>query len=221
MLITCPNCSSRFVADPQALMPSGRQVRCGQCATTWFQPPAAPEPPPAPPPAANTDDVLTTPVESEKVRRVKRRSRGRWLTLFFFVFVLAVLAFGLYKYRDFVVEKFPWAARYYEMVGFGVNRPAGFGLHVPGDRVKTERGTESGEPILIVTFVVVNETQQPQKIGRLLFKLLGPEEKELRQWVFTPPDQTIDPGKELPFKTSVTNPPAEARKVSISFISNN
>ncbi|MEM6681436.1 MAG: DUF3426 domain-containing protein [Pseudomonadota bacterium] len=39
MIVTCENCSSRFVVDPQVLMPSGRRVRCARCKHIWFQTP--------------------------------------------------------------------------------------------------------------------------------------------------------------------------------------
>lgn len=39
MIVTCENCSSRFVVDPQVLQPRGRRVRCARCKTIWFQAP--------------------------------------------------------------------------------------------------------------------------------------------------------------------------------------
>ena len=33
MILSCPNCGTRFVADPRALGASGRQVRCGAYAS--------------------------------------------------------------------------------------------------------------------------------------------------------------------------------------------
>jgi predicted Zn finger-like uncharacterized protein len=43
MIVTCPNCSARFMVDASALGPTGRQVRCGRCKEAWFQGPAEPE----------------------------------------------------------------------------------------------------------------------------------------------------------------------------------
>lgn len=68
MIITCPNCSSRFRLKADALGETGRNVKCAKCAHRWFAAPdtlaeepaprrAAPRraeapPPPAPPPPA-------------------------------------------------------------------------------------------------------------------------------------------------------------------------
>ncbi len=53
MHLNCPSCESRFVVDPTALGPSGRNVRCGRCGHTWHAEGGAAEagdqsPPPAP-----------------------------------------------------------------------------------------------------------------------------------------------------------------------------
>ncbi len=57
MLITCPNCRTRYTLQP-AQLGQGRNVSCSNCAHVWFADPkdAEPDPPPrpaaAPPPAA-------------------------------------------------------------------------------------------------------------------------------------------------------------------------
>ena len=35
MILTCPSCEARFNIKPEALLPSGRSVRCSKCAHTW------------------------------------------------------------------------------------------------------------------------------------------------------------------------------------------
>jgi len=52
MILTCPECSARYIVDPKALMPSGRVVRCAKCQHNWKE--AAPRPDI---PIVNTDDA--------------------------------------------------------------------------------------------------------------------------------------------------------------------
>ena len=37
MILTCPECKSRYVVNPNALMPRGRTVRCAKCRHSWFE----------------------------------------------------------------------------------------------------------------------------------------------------------------------------------------
>ncbi len=37
MILTCPNCASRFMLSAQMLAPEGRRVRCSACREQWFQ----------------------------------------------------------------------------------------------------------------------------------------------------------------------------------------
>ena len=37
MILTCPNCQTRYVVDPNKLGPSGRSVRCDSCQHSWFE----------------------------------------------------------------------------------------------------------------------------------------------------------------------------------------
>jgi len=37
MVVTCPNCGSRYAVDPLAIGPAGRTVQCAGCDHRWFQ----------------------------------------------------------------------------------------------------------------------------------------------------------------------------------------
>lgn len=44
MIITCPNCSTRYSLPQDKIKPGGQKVRCAKCGTVWHQAPDEPEP---------------------------------------------------------------------------------------------------------------------------------------------------------------------------------
>lgn len=44
MILTCPNCNSRYLVSDTAIPPGGRAVRCAACKHVWTQHPATEEP---------------------------------------------------------------------------------------------------------------------------------------------------------------------------------
>ena len=68
MILTCPNCATRYQADEAKFPPEGRVVRCAKCGQTWHQPGPVPEA--APPPEPGAEPGQKQPGEKE-VRRAE------------------------------------------------------------------------------------------------------------------------------------------------------
>lgn len=95
MIVSCPNCATRFEVPESALGKAGRKVRCSQCAHLWLQhadgrmeavpaPPAAPpshaEPEPAPErnweaPPMPAEDEPAADIRAERAEPEPRRRR--------------------------------------------------------------------------------------------------------------------------------------------------
>ncbi len=71
MILTCPDCSTRYTVDAKTLGQSGRDVRCASCNHKWF---AAPEPEEAEavqeesaaPPEETNEDIVDTRQDSDE-----------------------------------------------------------------------------------------------------------------------------------------------------------
>jgi predicted Zn finger-like uncharacterized protein len=85
MIITCPNCATRYQADASKFPAAGRRVKCAKCGHTWHQDPPPPEPaseaeehilrPTAPPVAAEPSPAIAA-LEAPRVSAF--RSEGQF-----------------------------------------------------------------------------------------------------------------------------------------------
>src|SRR5690348_14679877 len=83
MIITCPNCATRYQADAAKFPATGRKVKCAKCGHAWHQDPPAPEPaivveepaveepapPPPPAPPLQPEPAFEQPVAEEPAPR--------------------------------------------------------------------------------------------------------------------------------------------------------
>lgn len=68
MIVTCPECRTRFVAPLEKFLPSGRKVRCAKCGHSWFQQAeVAKDSPPA-------EETTSAPTPPEQEKTEPRRS---------------------------------------------------------------------------------------------------------------------------------------------------
>jgi predicted Zn finger-like uncharacterized protein len=252
MILTCPNCSARFMIDGHALGSGGRTVRCGACGHSWLQlpepaaaepesayeappPMAAPlavpqpgaaearaqEPPPAPPPEQDSGKRRgrrrAAAALAEAGAPPRRRAVSRVLVWFVFVFIEAAIVLGGYRYRQDIVGMWPPATRLYQALGISVDPPSGYWLRVPQESIKFRRESEGGIPILVVSGEILNQSDKPQRVAPMRILLLDKENRVLRTERVKIDDRTLDPGKRLPFQTSIPNSPPEAAAVRITF----
>jgi predicted Zn finger-like uncharacterized protein len=209
------------------------------------QPPAAmAEAPLAPAPSAEDEGAARPETEVEKKRRrwrqradaseaaraaepavpaeafeapPRRRGLGRVLVWFLFVFIVAAILLGGYRYRQDIVGLWPPATKLYQVLGISVDPPSGYWLRVPQDSIKFRRESEGGIPILVVSGEILNQSDKPQRVAPMRILLLDKENRVLRTERVKIDDRTLDPGKRLPFQTSIPNSPPEAAAVRITF----
>jgi predicted Zn finger-like uncharacterized protein len=225
MILTCPECATRYQTDAAAFQPSGRKVRCAKCGHVWFQEPepaeieiVPPAPQPEPPHAEPVRAAYAPAVEpsyEEAPPAARRLPLDRialaagWAGL-----AVAVLAIGwsAVSYRQEIATLWPQSSSLYSALGLKVNAR---GIAFSG--VSRRYETEDDQVVLAVSGDIVNVSRRELPVPPVRVTLTGGDARELYHWSFTPDATTLKPGQSVHFLTRLSNPPGAARHLQLQF----
>jgi predicted Zn finger-like uncharacterized protein len=240
MILSCPECSTRYRVDTASIGPKGRKVRCSKCGHTWVGRADSAEQEGAPAPAAvaaeAASETLAAPslraeeFEEAPSRPAERRRQppgprapparkrgGGWIAAVAWIVVLGILgaaAGGAFALKDKVVEKWPAAARIYALIGLAPD-PLGYGLELRN--VKSNEVKVGEDRILEIEGEIANVSGKVRDIPMLKGTLFDAKNGELQNWTFPAPEARLLPGERKVFKTQVRNPKPEATRLTIVF----
>ena len=241
MILTCPQCATRYQVDPAGIGPQGRVVRCSKCGHSWTQMPpveaphgedgsaapaepapiAPPEAPAAAPTSERTMRGLGAVVPGERpvrrgarARRPERASplaRALWVLL---AVTVATTAIAAVVWRDAIIQTWPAAAPLYEQVGLGDDPPdAALGL----GNVSWKAENRDGIRVLSVEGEVANLARIPQMVPPIHGVLYDKEDRVLQRWTFAAPAARLGPGERIAFHSELPNPAPGAARLEIRF----
>jgi predicted Zn finger-like uncharacterized protein len=235
MILSCPNCSARFLINANALQPTGREVRCGRCRHQWFATPPEPDaldleeeappkpstPPPLPPPLAES----AAPIEPRPIPKgsnlpviAKQKRRGVGAIAGWVALLLVVVAIGVaIAERDTVMARYPDMRPLYGAVGFETP-PLGAGLAITDETCS--RTMQEGLPVLICEGRLRNNTKYEQPVPGLRGALLDAGGHELQAWTFAVATPKLGPSQSVPFRTEVRQPASAATEWRVTFVAN-
>lgn len=213
MIVTCPNCSARFMVDASALGPTGRQVRCGRCKESWFQGPAEPE-------ALRLEEAApefiirprtpgaNLPALQPKPRR-SLRSFG-WLLLV--LLLVAALAVAWYN-RDTLAKRINGLDALIDGVFGAGTLSTGAVLDIPADKITfTRDGTA-----LVVRGTIVNNSAAERDVPPLELVLGAARGGTVGTHGFTAKAARIPAKGTVEYETRVENVPAAAETMTVRF----
>jgi predicted Zn finger-like uncharacterized protein len=228
MILTCPQCATRYQTEAASFQPSGRRVRCAKCGHVWFQEapePAeveiAPEPAPEPPrpqraayvaPAAVAEETFEEEEAKPQPRALplgKLALAGGWLGL---IGVVLVIGWAAVSYRQQIATIWPQSSSLYSALGLKVNAR---GIAFSG--VSRRYETEDDQVVLAVSGDIVNVSGRELAVPAVQVILTGQDSRALYHWNFTPDATTLKPGQSVHFLTRLSNPPGAARHLELRF----
>jgi len=225
MIVTCPNCSTRYQLDAQVLVPHGRALRCVKCGHTWTkqtQTDTAPDDDDIEVPDFGLDGAARQPVDrtpaAARFRDRGRASRSRktagsgligWAVLGVLVVGLAA---GLFFFRSGVIAHFPAAKSAYDLAGLDT-APRATG---PGEGLKILKPSfierDDGDTWVIdIEGEVQNITRTIRAVPQALqVLLLDQNDNVVGEWKFRTPASLLGPLDKFEYRTSIIDPPVEA-----------
>jgi len=211
MILTCPQCSTRYHVDPASLGATGRRVRCAGCGNRWLaQPPSDTPKVIELAPAAATPGARMWPIAGpEEARPRGSASLVGWLVGVLVILVVASAVIG----RNEIVAGFPASATIYNKLGLPVTLR--LGLQFEG--VTSKRLEEGGVAVLVVEGAIVNLSEQERRVPPIRVTLLDGGGRRLQQELFSAKDPALDAGGKTSFSGRLVNPAEQARNFSVTF----
>jgi predicted Zn finger-like uncharacterized protein len=222
MILTCPNCASRYVVDDAHVGPSGRTVRCSNCKTAWRAEASA-----APLELAGVKE-LTEPARAADLpgealpkqyrARVQQRVEARKAAAAGMVWggmaaVLAGLLVLAVVFRSEVAQLWPKTASVYAAMGLRVN--------VVGLVIEEQVAApidENGRPAIRVTGAVRNVTRAPVRPPPLRVNLVDKTDTALVSRTLDLGGTALEAGRARPFSVTFYDPPASTDGSESTFL---
>jgi predicted Zn finger-like uncharacterized protein len=209
MILTCPQCATRYHVDPEALGALGRTVRCASCGRRWSVKPPA-----------DTPQVVefSTPASAARSRPAAAPEQvpgRRSVSLFGWLaaILIGLLAASAVIGRNEIVDAFPTTAALYQKLHLPIALDHGLKF----DQITSTRLHEGGIAVLVVEGAIVNVTHHDRAVPPIRITLLDSRGRELQEELFQAKEQHLEPGAKTSFSGRVVNPAERARNFSISF----
>lgn len=240
MILTCPQCASRYFVDDSKVGAAGRVVRCAACGTRWtarnedaldlFEEPSAADLTGEPnltalDGAAGPTDDFETPVdqlpgeELPKVFRARadaerrlKEAKTTGLVWGGMVAVMLLLLGAAWLNNINVAKLWPRTAGAYALINRPVNT---VGLVV--EDLKAEPSMQDGHAAITVTGVLRNITDHAVTTPPLRVALLNKHEKRVAGKLAAAADPLIPPSQTRHFSVTLLDPPRTANTLEIGF----
>jgi len=233
MIITCPSCDKKYLIENHSMPDKGRQVRCGDCGTMWWQEPS---------------DIMTLDPSKQGIREIDRiphninpgltklektieaeeKPRGLkaflqnyYLDWLIIVFALLIVVYVTYRERGTLFDQAPTFKRAINpRIGGNPGAP-GPGLMIQG--INYDATHHNNLPHLIVTGELVNVSTQSVPVPPLTITITGKNNGQdmapkSHKWRHTNKGEQLMPGGRIPFQSMTQHPGwSNIDKIDVSY----
>lgn len=247
MILTCPECASRYFVDDSKVGPEGRVVRCAACGHRWTarneeaatdlfedsespslasrsDPEAAPASAGEPPETEAVEEPPVSALPGEELPKVfraradaQRRLREATVTGVIWAGVAAVMA-------ALVIGALIFRIDIVRILPGTAGAYAAVGLPVNTVGLVIDRGSIKAQPLMkdghaavTVTGAIRNITEHPVVAPTLRVELLNGEGKRVSGQLAAARDAKIPPGEVRHFSVTFLDPPRTAKDLQIGF----
>jgi predicted Zn finger-like uncharacterized protein len=232
MILTCPECATRYFVGDDQVGASGRAVKCAACGTRWTarsepvlelsitgeegafgREPETLNPEPAPLvelPGEELPKVFRAKAQTERRVREAATTGVVWAGMTAF---LVLIMGGAFVMREDVVRVWPRTAAAFAAVGAPVNR---IGLQI--EDIRAEPALQDGHAALSVSGVIRNIKSQPVTAPPLQISLINKESKRVMAKIAQAADPTVPAGETRHFAVVLLDPPRTAATVEVAFV---
>lgn len=247
MILTCPECASRYFVDDSKVGPEGRVVRCAACGHRWTarneeaatdlfedsespslasrsDPEAAPASAGEPPETEAVEEPPVSALPGEELPKVfraradaQRRLREATVTGVIWAGVAAVMA-------ALVIGALIFRIDIVRILPGTAGAYAAVGLPVNTVGLVIDRGSIKAQPLMkdghaavTVTGAIRNITEHPVVAPALRVELLNGEGKRVSGQLAAARDAKIPPGEVRHFSVTFLDPPRTAKDLQIGF----
>lgn len=235
MILTCPNCTTRFLLSAQALAPDGRTVKCSNCEQEWFETPDEGELDGGSHDEGDSSDTYLTQEHEDIPDAIKpfneyveehqqnddgtdeqsKTKEGGRVAGYLAAAVVGVAVFGaLLAFKPAVYSAFPASAGFYHMLGSDISVP---GERLVFDRVKVNALNEQA---ILIEGTILNKTSEEQILRPIEASIRNEAGKVIDKTVLHPPSDVMEAESGLPFRTVYQGDVENADHVQLHFVLN-
>ena len=216
MILTCPECSTKYLVASHAVGEEGRTVRCSKCAATWFQEPEEKE---NQEPEENFDPIPESvkPIpEGSSVPAIAENDnygsiKGYTAAALIFIILVAPILF----FAKDIVKSYPSTLLLYSTLGMDVSYP---GEYLAFEHIETHIESDlDGKEMLAVSGKILNLSSSEKDIPEINAMLIDSNGNEIADWNFNAIDNIVPSESDIPFHTIYVDIPTNAVSVKFSF----